>query len=95
MPDTVPAEVKQRRLAEVIAVQQRITGEIMAAQVGRRERILIEHTSKRDVRALMGRTDSFRSVIVPAAPGLEPGTLADVTITRATFATLFGTPDPR
>jgi len=94
LPDTVPPEVKQRRLAEVIAAQQRISGEIMAAQVGRRARILIEHTSKRDARALMGRTDTFRSVIVPAGPGLEPGALADVTITRATFATLFGTPDP-
>ena len=39
MPDTVPPDVKQRRLAEVIALQQRITGEIMAAQVGRRERV--------------------------------------------------------
>ena len=38
MPDTVPADVKQRRLAEVIALQQRIIGEIMAAQIGKRER---------------------------------------------------------
>ncbi len=93
MPDTVPAEVKQRRLAEVIAMQQRITGEIMAAQVGRRERILIEHASKRDPNQLMGRTDTFRSVIVPAAPSLAPGALANVTITRATTATLFGERD--
>jgi tRNA-2-methylthio-N6-dimethylallyladenosine synthase len=94
MPDTVPPEVKQRRLAEVIALQQRISGEIMAAQVGRRDRILIEHASKRDPNQLMGRTDTFRSVIVPAAPGLAPGTLVDVVITRATFATLFGGPPP-
>jgi tRNA-2-methylthio-N6-dimethylallyladenosine synthase len=89
-PDTVPADVKQRRLAEVIALQQRITGEVMAAQVGRRERILIEQPSKRSADELMGRTDAFRSVIVPAAPGLVPGTLADVAIVRATSATLFG-----
>jgi tRNA-2-methylthio-N6-dimethylallyladenosine synthase len=90
MPDTITPEVKQRRLAEVIAVQKRITGEIMAAQVGRRERILIEHTSKRDPNQLMGRTDTNRPVIVPAAPGLGPGALVDVTITGATTATLFG-----
>jgi len=90
MPDTVPPDTKQRRLAEVIALQQRITGEIMAAQVGRRERILIEHTSKRDPNRLMGRTDTFRSVIVPVAPGLAPGMLVDVSINRATTATLFG-----
>ena len=39
----------------------------------------------------MGRTDAYRAVIVPAAPGLAPGVLVDVTILRATFATLFGT----
>ncbi len=89
MPDTISPEVKQRRLAEVIALQQRISGEIMTAQVGRRERILVEHTSKRNPNELMGRTDTFRSVIVPAAPGLAPGALVDVTITGATFATLF------
>jgi tRNA-2-methylthio-N6-dimethylallyladenosine synthase len=92
MPDTVPPDVKQRRLAEVIARQQRITGEIMAAQVGRRERILIEHASKRDPDQMMGRTDTFRSVIVPAAPGMAPGAMVDVVITRATTATLFGDP---
>jgi tRNA-2-methylthio-N6-dimethylallyladenosine synthase len=91
MPDTVPAEVKQRRLAEVIAAQQRITGAIMASQVGRRERILIEQPSKRANDELMGRTDAFRTVIVPASPGLRPGDLAIARITRATTATLFGT----
>jgi tRNA-2-methylthio-N6-dimethylallyladenosine synthase len=90
LPDDVPAAVKQRRLAEVFAVQQRVTGEIFAAQVGRRERILIEQTSKRAADELMGRTDTFRTVIVPAAPGLGPGALVDVTIARATTATLFG-----
>ena len=37
----------------------------------------------------MGRTDGFRTVILPARPGLGPGELVDVTIARAT-ATLFG-----
>ena len=90
MPDTVPAGVKQRRLAEVIALQQRITGEIMRRQVGRRERILIEHTVEARPDQLMGRTDAFRPVIVPAAPGFIPGALVDVTITSATHKTLFG-----
>ena len=95
MPDTVLADVKQRRLAEVIAVQQRVTGEIMAAQVGRREHVLIEQPSKRAESELMGRTDAFRTVIVPAAAGLGPGDVVDVTITRATSATLFGALEAR
>jgi tRNA-2-methylthio-N6-dimethylallyladenosine synthase len=90
MPDTVAADVKSRRLAQVIAAQQRVTSEIMAAQVGRRERILIEQPSKRSADELMGRTDAFRSVIVPAGLGLVPGGIAEVEITRATSATLWG-----
>jgi tRNA-2-methylthio-N6-dimethylallyladenosine synthase len=93
----VPAATKQRRLAEVISLQQRITGQIMAAQVGRRERILVEHASRRGEHELFGRTDEFRSVLVPASPNLHPGDLCDVTIERATSATLFGRPgtEPR
>ena len=90
MPDTVPAEIKQSRLAEVIALQQRISGEIMAAQVGKHERLLIEQRSKRSADALKGRTDAFRTVIVPAAPGVVPGALVEATIVGATWATLFG-----
>src|SRR5262245_937435 len=90
LPDTVPPEAKQRRLAEVIAVQQRITAEIMAAQVGKRERVLVEQRSKRSADELMGRTDAFRTVIIPAAPGLAAGALIDATIVRATSATLLG-----
>jgi tRNA-2-methylthio-N6-dimethylallyladenosine synthase len=94
MPDTVPAETKQSRLAEVIALQQRILGEIMAAQVGKRERLLIEQRSKRSADELKGRTDAFRTVIVPAAPGVVPGALVDATIVGSTWATLFGTIAP-
>jgi tRNA-2-methylthio-N6-dimethylallyladenosine synthase len=90
MPDTVPADVKQRRLAEVITLQQRITGQIMAAQVGRRDRVLVEHVSKRDANQLMGRTETFRPVIIPAAPGIAPGALVEVTITGANHKTLLG-----
>jgi tRNA-2-methylthio-N6-dimethylallyladenosine synthase len=92
MPDTIPEAVKRRRLDQVIEVQRRIAGEITAAQIGKRERILIESPSKRDPQQMFGRTDAFRSVIVPAGPGIEPGALVDVIIERATSATLFGRP---
>jgi tRNA-2-methylthio-N6-dimethylallyladenosine synthase len=90
MPDTVPAEVKQRRLAQVIEVQRRITSEILAAQAGKRERVMIEAPSRRGEEAWLARTDAFRSVIVPAGPGLAPGAFADVIIERSTSATLLG-----
>jgi len=92
LPDTVPEDVKQRRLAQVIALQKQITGDILQAQVGRRARVLVEHVSKRSTSELLARTDEYRAVLVPAAPGVAPGALLDVTITRATSKTLFGAP---
>jgi tRNA-2-methylthio-N6-dimethylallyladenosine synthase len=92
LADTVDEETKQRRLAEVIAVQKRISGEIMATQVGKRERVLVEHVSKRSSVEFLARTDGFRPVVVSAGPGVEPGALIDVLIERATTATLFGRP---
>jgi tRNA-2-methylthio-N6-dimethylallyladenosine synthase len=90
MADDVAPEVKQQRLAQVIEVQRQITGEIHAAQVGRRERVLLEAPSRRSTREFLGRTDSFRSVIVPAGPDAALGALVDVAIERANPATLFG-----
>ena len=91
LPDDVPPEVKQRRLAEIVALQERISAEVFAAHVGRRERVLIHGPSKRDPAQLMGRTDGFKTVILPPGVGAV-GALIDVTIERATMATLFGAP---
>ena len=90
MADDVPAEIKQRRLAQVIDLQRQITAEIHAAQVGRCERVLLETPSRRSPDELLGRTDTFRSVIVPAGPAATLGALVDVRIERANPATLFG-----
>jgi tRNA-2-methylthio-N6-dimethylallyladenosine synthase len=90
MPDTVPEPVKQRRLSEVIAVQRRVSAELNAAQVGRRERVLVEGPSKRSAEEFLARTDAFRSVILPAGPGVAPGAFVDVIVERANAATLFG-----
>jgi tRNA-2-methylthio-N6-dimethylallyladenosine synthase len=90
MADDVPAEVKQRRLAQVIELQRQITGEIHAAQVGRRERVLLETPSRRSPSEFLGRSDTFRSVIVPVGGKATIGALVDVRIERANTATLFG-----
>jgi tRNA-2-methylthio-N6-dimethylallyladenosine synthase len=83
--------VKKRRLAEIIALQESISAEVFAAQVGKRERVLVHQPSKRDASQMMGRTDGFKTVILPSGVG-APGELVDVRITRATMATLFGEP---
>ena len=91
LADDVPAAVKQRRLSEIIALQEQISGEIFAAQVGRHERVLVHQPSKRDPLEMMGRTDGWKTVILPRGVG-QPGDLVDVRIVRATMATLFGEP---
>ncbi|MBL0212749.1 MAG: tRNA (N6-isopentenyl adenosine(37)-C2)-methylthiotransferase MiaB [Myxococcales bacterium] len=91
LTDDVPEQIKKRRLTEIIALQERVSGEVFAAHVGRRERVLVHGPSKRDPAQLMGRTDGFKSVILPAGVGTV-GELVDVTITRATMATLFAGP---
>jgi tRNA-2-methylthio-N6-dimethylallyladenosine synthase len=90
MADDVPADMKQRRLAQIIQAQREVTGQIHAALVGTRQRVLVESTSRRSSNEFLGRTDTFRSVILPVAPGVVPGALVDVVIDRANAATLFG-----
>ena len=40
--DDVPQEVKDTRVAELMAIQQEISGELMAAKVGKTERVIID-----------------------------------------------------
>jgi tRNA-2-methylthio-N6-dimethylallyladenosine synthase len=89
LPDDVTPEEKKRRLAEIIALQERISAEVFRAQVGRRERVLVHGPSRRVATQMMGRTDGFKTVILPDGVG-APGELVDVVIERATMATLFG-----
>ena len=75
--------------ADIVAVQEKLSVDVFASQVGRHERVLVTGPSKRDPNQLIGRTDGFKSVILPSGVG-EVGGFVDVTIERATMATLFG-----
>lgn len=88
LPDDIAPDVKKKRLAEIVALQETISAEVFAAHVGRNERVLVTGPSKRDPNQLVGRSDGFKSVILPAGVGVVGG-LVDVTIQRATMATLF------
>ena len=88
LPDDVTEATKKKRLAEIVALQEKISTEVFGAHVGRAERVLVHGPSKRDPAQLVGRTDGFKSVILPAGVGAIGG-LVDVTIARATMATLF------
>jgi tRNA-2-methylthio-N6-dimethylallyladenosine synthase len=87
LPDDVAPADKKRRLSEIVGLQEQISAQVFAAHVGRRQRVLVHGPSKRDPAQLMGRTDGFKTVILPAGLGAI-GELVDVTIARSTMATL-------
>jgi tRNA-2-methylthio-N6-dimethylallyladenosine synthase len=91
LPDDVPPESKTERIMELIGLQQRVTNEINQALVGTVHDVLIEECSQKDYNRLIGRTDNFKTTIVPAA-GYTVGNLVPVTIVEAKGATLFGRP---
>jgi tRNA-2-methylthio-N6-dimethylallyladenosine synthase len=89
MVDNVPLAVKQRRLAEIVALQQSISLELYQQSIGKVYEVLIEGDSKRSAQHWMGRTDSNRVVVFPK--GSESvGDMVQVKIVGATSATLFG-----
>ena len=92
LPDDVPEKVKKRRLEEIIALQNRISGERHAAEIGNLLEVLAESESKRSREMLMGRTCTNR-VVVFDRDGNEPGGLVAVRITSSTSATLIGRPE--
>jgi tRNA-2-methylthio-N6-dimethylallyladenosine synthase len=86
LPDAVPLEVSQSRLA---LLQQRLNTQARAISqrmVGSRQRVLVERPAKRDPRQLAGRTDNNRWVNFDG-PAADPKSLinrfADVVITEA------------
>ena len=89
MPDSTSAEVKSKRIQQLIAKQQQITAEILSAQVGRRETVLVESVSARDEGSVGGRTPRALMVNFPGSPELI-GKFVDVEITSAGRNTLRG-----
>ncbi len=90
LPDDVTPAIKARRLTDIVDLQTKISGEVFAAHVGRNERVLVTGPSKRDPAQLVGRSDGFKSVILPAGVG-SVGEIVEVTIKRSSMATLFAT----
>jgi tRNA-2-methylthio-N6-dimethylallyladenosine synthase len=87
--DDIPADVKQRRLAEIIEVQQRISTERNKKLVGTIQKVLVEGTSKRSEADFSGRSDQNKVVIFPRE-NFKKGDYVHVLITDTTSATLRG-----
>lgn len=61
--DDVPDEVKQRRLEEIIALQNKHSLIVKELQIGKIERVLVENVSKRSDQQMVGRTDRNHKVV--------------------------------
>ena len=98
LADTIPDEVKQRRIVGLLAVQEQISGELNQAFLGRQVTVLVEGPSKKahvnpkdgqDHPQLVGRT-STDHIVVFNGPISLAGQFAQVRITRTSPLTLFG-----
>ena len=87
--DDISPEIKQRRLSEIIAIQQRVSAERNQKLIGTVQRVLIEGTSKRSQEDFSGRSDQNKVVIFPRED-FKKGDYVDVLITESSSATLRG-----
>lgn len=89
MKDNVPPEVKERRLNEIITLQQKLSYQSKKGDLGKTVEVLIEGKSKRSNNHLFGRTTQNKVVVFPAVE-FGPGDYVNVKITNFTSATLIG-----
>ena len=87
MQDDVPADVKNRRLQEIIDLQNRKSLEKYRAMIGKRLQVLVEGPSKRNPEELCGRASNNMMCVFPVG-GLKKGDYAEVTVVECTSATL-------
>ncbi|MGA9269578.1 MAG: radical SAM protein, partial [Lutimonas sp.] len=89
MEDDVPMEVKKRRLAEIIQLQQKHGLYRMKQFVGKTVEILIEGNSKKSEQHWMGRNTQNAVAVFPKGDE-KIGDLVQVSIEDCTSATLIG-----
>ncbi len=97
LQDTVPPEVKQQRIAELLEVQEEISGQLSREYSGKQVKVLVEGLSKKshintagdNNPQLVGRTDTDY-IVVFNAPASLTGQFAEVKIIKTSPLTLFG-----
>jgi len=89
MEDDVPADVKQRRLNEIQALQRRHSLHNTQKHVGNIEEILVEKASKKSDEHWSGRNSQNMVAVFPKEH-YKPGDFVNVKILDCTSATLIG-----
>ena len=90
IPDTVPDEVKQERLRDIIALQEQISAAKYGARIGQTVQVLVQGPSRRGD-DWFGKSSDFKTTVFDAPPGVRAGDLVDVRVDRASSHSLFGT----
>jgi tRNA-2-methylthio-N6-dimethylallyladenosine synthase len=90
MEDDIPADVKQRRLAEVIALQGELSRKRMQGYVGRVHEILIEGISKKNKNQWKGRNSQNAVCVFDMKEGQKLGDIVPVFVHGNTQGTLLG-----
>ena len=89
LKDNVPEKIKERRLTEIIGLQQKLSLANNLNEIGKTVEILVEGRSKRSENQYFGRS-SQNKVAVFTKTDAGPGEYVNVKITGATSATLLG-----
>ncbi len=94
LPNPVPEELKQERLARFMAVQAEISRAKLAARIGQRLTVLVDEVEADRVlaRSYADAPEIDGSVIVPGAWELDPGDFIEVEVTDAQEHDLWALP---
>jgi tRNA-2-methylthio-N6-dimethylallyladenosine synthase len=87
--DDVPPAIKNRRLNEIIALQNELSYESNKNEVGKTFEVLIEGVSRKSDKEMSGRTSGNKMCVFPAGEH-KPGEYVNVRVTGFSSATLKG-----
>lgn len=90
MKDDVPAEVKKRRLNEIINLQNELSLKRMKTYVGRIHEVLIDGVSKKNENQWKGRNSQNAVVVFDKQEGQKLGDMVNVFVDDCTRGTLLG-----
>jgi len=88
--DDIPADIKSRRLAEIIALQNKLSTENNKKDIGKIYKVLIEGFSKKSDKDFKGRNDQNKTVIFPVSENYKKGDYVNVMIEKTTTTSLIG-----
>lgn len=89
LPDDISEEIKIRRLNEIIELQNQLSAESNAKDVGKVFEVLVEGVSKRSKEQLFGRTQQNKVVVFNRGTH-HIGDFVNVKVTSSSSATLIG-----